>query len=156
MEISIVIPCYRSELTIESVCNDIFRVMDARPSVKYEIIAVNDCSPDGVQNVLDHLAVDHRIKVVELAKNVGKHSALMAGFRYASGDIVICLDDDGQCPVENIWQLIEPLSHGYDVSMANYGTKAQSNFKNFGSKMNEFMMRTMLHKPNLLKFSNLV
>ena len=154
MKISFVIPCYRSEHTITAVCEELTQKMRERQSWDYEIIMVNDCSPDQVFPVIQDLAEnDAHMKAIDLAKNVGKHSALMAGFRYSNGDYVVCLDDDGQCPVDHLWELIAPLEQSADVSMAQYGVKKQSKFKNFGSRMNAWMMNT-LGKPKELQFAN--
>lgn len=155
LKVSFVIPCYRSQKTIEMVCQEIIDTVSQRTDVTYEIIAVNDASPDGVIHVLNQMAdEDPRIKVIDFAKNMGKHAALIAGFRYASGDYVVCVDDDYQCPVDQLWRLLAPLEEGYDVSMAQYGVKAESRFKNFGSRVNAWMMTTMLGKPKDFQFAN--
>ena len=155
MKLSFVIPCYRSEKTIEAVCDEIIRTVSLREEAEYEIIAVNDSSPDQVLEVLKRLAEkNHRIKVLDLAKNMGKHAALMAGFRHCTGEYIVCVDDDYQCPVDHLWELLEPLFAGNDVSMAKYGVKKQSRFKNWGSGMNAFMMTHLLGKPREFQFSN--
>lgn len=154
-KLSFVIPCYRSEKTIRSVYEEIVRTVRLREGVAYEIIAVNDCSPDDVMRVLVELAgEDENFKVVDCAKNMGKHAALMAGFRYVTGDVAICVDDDCQCPVDQLWALLAPIEAGHDVAMADYGHKAQSNVKNIGSLGNELMMRWLLGKPKEFHFSN--
>lgn len=155
MKISFVIPCYRSEKTIEKVYEEIVQVVDSHADAEYEIIAVNDASPDHVLDVLVSLAEsDSKVKVIDCAKNMGKHAALMAGFKYAQGEYVVCTDDDFQCPMDHLWELIEPLEQGYDVAMAQYGKKNQSSFKNFGSKMNDLMMTYMIGKPKDFQFAN--
>ena len=155
MKVSFVIPCYRSEKTIERVYEEIIHVIKQREGILYEIIAVNDCSPDKVLSVLIALASkDSNFKVIDCAKNMGKHAALMAGFRYTTGDYVVCVDDDYQCPVDRLWDLLSPLDEGYDVSMAQYGKKKQSKFKNFGSRMNDWMMTYMIGKPKDFQFAN--
>jgi len=154
-KLSFVIPCYRSEKTIRSVYDEITGTVRQREGIEYEIIAVNDCSPDNVLNVLIELAgEDKNFKVVDCAKNMGKHAALMAGFKYVTGDVVICVDDDCQCPVDQLWALLKPIEEGHDVAMADYGHKAQSSAKNVGSLGNELMMRWMLNKPKTFHFSN--
>lgn len=154
-KISFVIPCYHSELTVKGVIDEIKIKMTERSDLDYEIIAVNDCSPDNVFSVLKELAEkDTRIKIVNLAKNVGKPGAAMAGYGVSSGDIIINLDDDGQCPLDKLWELIEPLKNGYDVSFAAYPSKKQSAFKNVGSKVNAFMSTLVIGKPKSLEFSN--
>ena len=153
--LSFVIPCYRSEDTISSVIQEIDEVMKQKKDYDYEIIAVNDSSPDNVWNVLTELASQKTyIKIIDLAKNMGKNSALLAGYYYAKGDIVINLDDDGQCPVDKLWELLKPLKDGYDVSIARYNHKKQSAFKNFGSYVNHIMACFLLDKPKDLQISN--
>ena len=92
---SFVIPCYRSEYTIAPVIEEIINKMKEQPSIRYEIITVNDCSPDNVLSVLKDISENNKfVKVLDLARNGGKHAAMMAGFSVAKGDIVINLDDD--------------------------------------------------------------
>lgn len=155
MKFSFVIPCYHSELTIKDVIDEIRCKMMECSDWDYEIIAVNDCSPDNVLLRLKDLAENNgKLKVIDLAKNSGKHAAVMAGYSVAKGDIIVNLDDDGQCPMDKLWDLIEPLNNGYDISMAKYPVKKQSAFKNFGSKINSLMAQFLIGKPRNLYLSN--
>lgn len=121
----------------------------------YEIIMVNDCSPDGTFEVLKELcAFDKRRKAINFAKNFGQHAALMAGIRLSDGDYVVCLDDDGQTPPNEVDKLINKLHEGFDAVYAKYATKKHSAFRNFGSKVNEKMARVMLGKPKELYVSS--
>lgn len=157
MVLSFVIPCYRSENTVSSVIDEIITVVSEKKEYDYEIIAVNDCSPDNVYDVLKELSLGNKkIKLIDLAKNVGKHAALMAAFSVVKGDYVICVDDDGQCPTDCLWELLEPLDNGYDMAVAKYPKKKQSGFKNFGSRINSLMTRILLEKPKDFVFSNFV
>ncbi len=155
MIISIVIPCYRSEKTVSSVIDEIVLQMKARPECDFEIIAVNDQSPDHVLDVLRDYA-DKRpyLKVIDLAKNMGKHAALMAGYAHSNGDVVVNLDDDGQCPIDRLWDLLQPLEQEFDVAFAAYPQKKESSFKQFGSKVNDLMARMLIGKPKGLQISN--
>ena len=155
MKFSFVIPCFRSELTVEDVISEIHSKMSEKKAIDYEIIAVNDCSPDNVLSVLKNIAAaDDQVKVIDLAKNGGKHAAIMAGYSIVTGDIIINLDDDGQCPLDKLWDLTEPLFGNYDISIAKYPTKKQSMFKNFGSAINLIMSRYLIGKPKNLYLSN--
>ena len=58
-----------------------------------------------------------------MAKNFGQHAALMAGIRQSKGDIVVCLDDDGQTPPAEVYKLIDKLDD-FDVCYASYEKKA--------------------------------
>ncbi|GFI57407.1 undecaprenyl-phosphate 4-deoxy-4-formamido-L-arabinose transferase [Muribaculaceae bacterium] len=97
---------------------------------------------------------DRKIKGVNLSKNFGQHAALMAGFHQVKGDIVICLDDDGQTPADEAGKLLEGIEKGSDVVYAKYEHKKHSVFRNFGSKVNEEMARIMLGKPKNLYVSS--
>lgn len=153
--ISFVIPCYRSEKTVKGVVEEVAAAMEAMAGYGYEVILVNDCSPDDTFSVIKELcAGDHRIKGINLAKNFGQHAALMAGFRHVKGDIVVCLDDDGQTPANEVGKLLAKLEEGADVVYAKYDHKQHSLFRNFGSKINELMTRFMLGKPKDLYLSS--
>lgn len=154
--LSFVIPCYRSEKTIELVVNEIISVVGEREEYDYEIIAVNDSSPDGVYTVLCGLAEsNNKIKVVNLTKNMGKSSAMLAGYAFAKGDYIVNLDDDYQCPVNELWRLLSPLEEeDYDCSTANYKEKKESLFKRIGSDINLKMSEIMLEKPKGCRFEN--
>ena len=153
--ISFVIPCYRSALTLPGVVEEIANAMTALIEYDYEIILVNDCSPDDTFSVIIKLCSENsKIKGIGLAKNFGQHAALMAGFRCAKGDITVCLDDDGQTPANEVGKLIAKLEEGYDAVYAKYDHKQHSWFRNFGSKINEIMARVMLGKPKELYVSS--
>jgi len=154
--LSFVIPCYRSEKTIKLVTEEIIRTVKERQGYDYEIICVNDCSPDNVYNVLQDLAVkNQKIKVVNLVKNMGKHSAVMAGFSFVKGDYVVNIDDDFQSPVDKLWELINPLeTGGYDIVTAEYMIKKESFWKRMGSNFNLWVSEILLDKPKGLRFEN--
>lgn len=154
-KLSFVIPCYGSENTIEMVIAEIDEVMKQRPEHSYEIITVNDHSPDNVLEVLRKLVLSHdNMIVADLAQNMGKHAAVMAGYSLVTGDYVVGLDDDGQCPMNELWKLYDALGTEYDMAMAEYPVKKQSAFKNFGSKVNSWMSRILLGKPKNIRFEN--
>lgn len=134
-KLSFVIPCYCSEKTISSVVGEIRDWIGTNGNWDYEMIAVNDHSPDRVDAVLRELAAsDKRLKVIELAMNRGKHAAMMAGYRCATGDLIVNLDDDGQCPLDKLSLLLDAVKGGADIALARYPQKKQSAFKNFGSR----------------------
>ena len=154
-KLSFVIPCYNSQKTIGYVVSLINEVITEKNMFDYEIILVNDFSQDSTSTVIEEIARQNKnIIAINFSRNFGQHAALMAGFRHSSGDVVIYLDDDGQCPVNKIFDLIEPLNNGFDVSMADYGVKKQSKFKNFGSKINDIMAEHLVGKPKKLQLSN--
>lgn len=153
--VSFVIPCYRSEKTLEHVTNEIERTMEKLKEYDYEIILVNDCSPDNTLQVIRKLCNENtRYKGISFARNFGQHAALMAGLRQSSGEYVVCLDDDGQTPAEEVGKLLSKLEEGYDAVYASYDKKQHSLFRNMGSRLNDLMTRVMLDKPANLYISS--
>lgn len=153
--ISFVIPCYRSEATLPDVIKEIKDTMKTLNRYTYEVILVNDCSPDQTFETIRTLCAENKnIKGINLAKNFGQHSALMAGFHHVKGDIVVCLDDDGQTPADEVGKLLSKIEEGADVVYAEYAHKHHSGFRNFGSHVNELMTRVMLGKPKELFLSS--
>ena len=153
--VSFVIPCYRSAKTVGAVTREIGETMAAMPQYDYEIVLVNDCSPDDTWEAIRQLAAnDKHIAAVDLAKNFGQHAALMCGMRHSRGDFVVCLDDDGQTPADEVGKLLEKLEEGYDVVYASYEDKRESGFRRFGSDVNRRMTEIMLGKPKELELNS--
>ncbi|MBO7412124.1 MAG: glycosyltransferase family 2 protein [Fibrobacter sp.] len=151
-KISFVIPCYRSENTIATVVQEIRDTVATRPGTDYEIVLVNDCSPDNVWHVIRRLAAeDPRIKGICLAKNFGQHSALMAGYGQTTGDYVVSLDDDGQTPATETFKLVDKLEEGYDVVYGYHDHAFQHLFRRFGTWVNKKMAEAIIGQPKTLR-----
>jgi len=154
-KISFVIPCYQSARTIEGVVAEIQDTMISLSNYVYDIFLVNDCSPDDTYEVIKTLCVKYdNITGISLARNFGQHAALMAGLRKSDGDIIVCLDDDGQTPANEVGKLLEGIENGSDVVYASYENKQHSAFRNFGTWMNDIMTRVMLGKPKELHLTS--
>lgn len=147
-KISCVIPCYRSENTIGIVIDRIIKTIEKDGRYDYEIICINDYSPDGTMNTLRGLAEKNdKIKVVNLSRNFGQHGAVMAGFHYVTGDIIVCMDDDGENPPENMFMLIDKLDEGYDWATAKYVEEKRSPIRSLGTKISFEMSTRLVGKP---------
>lgn len=154
-KVSFVIPCYRSERTLPHVVAEIEEKMKSLQQYEYDIFLVNDCSPDDTLGTIRRLCAEHEnIKGIGFSRNFGQHAALMAGLRHSDGDYVVCLDDDGQTPADEVDKLLDKLEEGYDAVYAKYEHKRHSAFRNVGSKVNELMTRVMLDKPANLSVSS--
>ena len=113
--ISVIIPCYNEEESIEPLFARLLPVLEAlhRP---WEIVAVNDGSKDGTLAALQRLAsANPSIKIVDFARNEGQTAALQAGFDYSQGEIIISLDADLQNDPTDIPHLLTKLEAGWDV-----------------------------------------
>ena len=147
-KISIIIPCYRSEKTLETVVKEVIDVINTKQEFFYEIILVNDNSPDQVWNVIKKLVQENtNIVGISLTRNFGQHAALMAGFQKATGDIIVSVDDDGQIPVDELFFLIDKLDEGYDVVYGIYPKSKKKKLRVFGTWINNKMTEIMLDKP---------
>lgn len=147
-KLSYVIPCYCSENTIANVVDEIANTMQHEPNYSYEIILVNDCSPDDTWEAICRLVKENKnIVGINFTKNFGQHAATMAGYRHVTGDIVVTLDDDGQTPADEVMALVHKLEEGYDVVYASYQRNMESAFRRFGSRVNSIMAEYMIGKP---------
>ena len=91
--ISIVIPTFNSEKSIEKLCETIIDELD----MEFEIILINDASTDNTREILKNLKLSYNfIRVVNLTNNVGQVGATLAGINISKGEFIITMDDDLQ------------------------------------------------------------
>ena len=114
-KLSAVIACYRDAPAVPIMFERLTSVLQ-KIGVDYEIIFVNDCSPDNAAEVLAELAArDKKVTVINHTRNFGSQSAFTSGMRIATGDTVVLLDGDLQDPPELIESFYEKWQEGYDV-----------------------------------------
>lgn len=155
-KISFVIPCYNSEQYVSNTVERLQQVIKTM-LMQYdtEIILVNDGSKDATFKTIEKIAnKDSNVIAIDFTRNFGQHSAIMAGLNQCSGDIIICLDDDGQTPPEEVVKLIDALDEDTDVVYAKYEEKKHSAFRNLGSSVNSIMAHVLLNKPKELYISS--
>lgn len=154
---SVIIPCYKSDQTIEHVVDMTREEMVRLGRGNVEFVLVNDCSPDGGKTIskLREMAEKHTdVKVIDLAKNSGQHNALMAALRHAEGDVIVGMDDDGQTHPSQLGKLFAALDKGYDLVYGYYPDKKHSWFRNLGSRFNDLTVNTMIKKPKDVRTSS--
>ena len=148
MTVSVVIPCYRSELTIRTVVDEIKDTVAEREDWDYQIVLVNDCSPDNTFSVIRQLcSEDKKIVGVDMSRNFGQETAIVAGLGYADGDAIVVMDDDGQHPTKEMWKLIDKMQEGYDIVYAAFPHKHHSWFKRFTSDLHGVINEWIGCKP---------
>ena len=151
MLISFVIPCYRSVKTLPKVVATIQETLKGHPDFDSEIILVNDASPDDTWGTIRSLCSEYgNVKGIDLAKNSGQQAAIMAGLRYTRGDLVAVSDDDGQTPIETVFEFYDEMERGgYDVVCADYQDRGKRTlFRRLGSWADNTMMRMFVDKPD--------
>lgn len=121
MKITVAIPCYRSAKTLPIVVDRIRKAVAAEENYEYQIVLVNDCSPDHTFDVIRELcSEDKNIVGVNLSRNWGQAHARFAAIPYIEGNIAVFMDDDGQHPIERMFELIHKVEEGYDLVSANF------------------------------------
>ncbi len=155
MLVSVCIPCYRSVLTLPTVVDEIRREFAAREGYDYQIVLVNDGSPDDTFGTITRLCrEDPKIVGVDLSRNYGQASAKMAALAYATGDAVVYMDDDGQHPAAGIFSLLDKLDEGYDIVYARLPQKHHSRFKRITSALYQKVSEWIGNKPKGISVSS--
>src|SRR5271169_1285459 len=120
--ISVVVACYRDAGNVREMYSRLTSVLP-QVTANYEIIFVNDNSPDNAEELLLEIAVqDAHVTVISHSRNFGSQMAFTSGMRQSLGDAVILMDGDLQDPPETIPVLVAEWSKGYDVV---YGVREQ-------------------------------
>jgi len=135
--LSVVIPVYNEQENLQALFDRLTRVCDGigKP---YEIILINDGSRDKSYEILNQLH-DKRpkeIRVIHFNGNFGQHMAVMAGFEYSRGEVVVSLDADLQNPPEEIPKLLKAIEEGHDSVGGIRVDRQDSWFRKNASKLN--------------------
>ncbi|MCL6540391.1 MAG: glycosyltransferase family 2 protein [Roseiflexus sp.] len=142
--LSVVIPVYRSELIIPLLIQRLTNVLEGITE-SYEIILVNDGSPDGSWAVIEKLLSEYpAIRAIDLMRNYGQHNALLAGIRAARYDIIVTMDDDLQHPPEEIPRLLAKLDEGYDVVYGAPQKMQHSLLRNLASRITKLVLQSIM------------
>ena len=144
-EISVVIPVYKSEKCIPELTK---QISDALKDFSWELILVNDCSPDNSWTEIKKIAAENNnITGINLRKNGGQDLAILAGLNHAKGKWIVIMDDDLQHSPYDIPKLYTQAQKGFDVVYADFKQKKQKLWKNLGSWLNGKVSEITLGKP---------
>ncbi|HCE77610.1 MAG TPA: glycosyltransferase [Lachnospiraceae bacterium] len=155
MLVSVVIPCYNSEHTIDKVVDSCMEEFARWDGYECEMILVNDYSKDGTFRTIQRMAAKYpNVTGISLARNFGQHAAIMAGLAYVHGDYVVGMDDDMQNHPSQIKQFLDKAKEGYDVIFGIYKKRKFSFWKNLTSKIGTSLMNHLLDGPEGIERSN--
>ena len=133
--ISIVSPVYRAEKTLPELVSEIDSVMQ-KIGQDYEIILVDDRSPDNSWDVMKTLAKDRfNLKIYRLSRNFGQHPTIMAGLSKATGDWIVVMDCDLQDQPKEIEKLYNKAMEGFDIVQASRVIRKDGKLKKLSSRI---------------------
>ncbi len=136
-KLSIVVPCYNEQETVEKFYETAISVLEQKANMELELIFVNDGSRDETLPRLTALAKkDSRVKVINFSRNFGQQAAILCGFRHATGDCAVELDCDLQDPLEVVLLMLEKWREGFDIVHGRRkARRGESFFKKFTAKV---------------------
>lgn len=144
---SVVIPVYRSEAMLPQLVERLQAVLQQH-CTQFEVILVNDCSPDNSWAVIQDLSNQHSwVRGIHLMRNFGQQSALLCGIRAAQYEIIINMDDDLQHQPEDIPKFLDKLAQGYEVVHGVPQELAHSATRNWAANLTKRMMVRVLNIP---------
>jgi len=127
VDLSIIVPVLNEGASLPVLTEGLRREMD-QLGRSWEVIFVNDGSTDQSEKILNELAdTDGRFRVIHFRRNFGQTAAMMAGFDFAKGRVLIPVDGDGQNDPADIAKMLELLEQGYDV-VSGWRKDRQDNF----------------------------
>jgi len=155
-EVSIVVPVYRSASILPHLVAQVQAAMQASDlDGRFELILINDASPDDSWQVIRELAARYPfVKGICLARNFGQHNATMAGLNHTCGEVVVIMDDDLQHPPQTIMSLVNAVREGFDVCYTTYIDRKHAAWKRLGSWFNDCFASFLLNKPRGLYLSS--
>lgn len=136
IEISVIVPVFRSEQTLRMLTQRTHDTLHPIYGNAFEILFVEDHGGDASWNVIENIKKEFPQTVfgIKLSKNFGQHNALMCGMNYARGKFVVTIDDDLQIPPEEILKLIHKQKESNaDLVYGIYGKKQHHQVRNLGS-----------------------
>lgn len=153
MPVSVVVPVYNSEHSLEELARRLDPVLASREE-EYELILVNDGSRDGSWEVICQLAARHRwISGINLMRNFGQHNALLCGIRVARYHVIVTIDDDLQNPPEEIPEVLDKLAQGFDVVYGTPDREEHGLWRDLASRITKLALESTMGAETARKVS---
>lgn len=144
LELSVIVPVYRSEATLPLLVDRLAQVLPTT-AAHFEVILVNDGSPDRSWEVMLELARRYPfLQLVRLMRNFGQHNALLCGIRVARGRTLVTIDDDLQNPPEEIPKLMASLGDRYDVVYGVRDRESHGLARNLASVITKLVLQNAM------------
>ena len=133
--ITVIVPAFNEALAIAATVKNIAQHLDELSS-NWDIVVIDDGSRDQTADVVRGLPDKLNTTLVRFSRNFGKEYAITAGLEHAQGDLVICMDADGQHSAELLAQMLEKWREGFEMVYAvRQDREVESSFKRWGSRI---------------------
>ena len=145
--ISVVVPTYGNAQGLESLARAISKVLQEENRT-FEIVFVNDGSPDGTWDTILRInASNPEVRGINLMRNYGQHSALLAGIFNARYEVIVTMDDDFQTPPTEIPKLLGKINEGYDLVYGARNKEQHSFARNLASCVTKWVVHHAMNAP---------
>lgn len=146
--VSVVIPVYGSAQVLPELIDRLMAVLQSQYP-DFEIILIDDCSPDESWEVLKQMKSRYGayLKIIHLLMNRGQHNAILCGFSRSTGDVVVTMDDDLQNPPEDIPKLVQEIENGFDLVIGAYDSKKHNRMRNIQGSLVDAVQRRIFGLP---------
>jgi len=144
-KLSIVVPCYNEGSHLQEFITAL-KSSITHITKNYEIILINDGSKDSTREIALQLVANGNIRYLELSRNFGKESALMAGIDHANGDATLLIDADFQHPLEKLQEMAELWKSGYEMI---YGVIANRQGESIAKRLGTSMLYKLLNTSDI-------
>jgi len=159
ISLSLVIPTYGRGASLSETITEMIGLLRAQREtvdISFEIILVDDASPDDTSAVLRNLCARYpEVRGAVLAANCGQQNATLAGIRMAEGTWVVTMDDDRKNDVRDIPRLLAELAAGCDVVYGVPAVESQARMlRRFGTRVKEHLLRRICGKPSEIRLTS--
>ena len=155
--VSIVVPCFQSSQWLAQLTSEVKQAM-TEAGFSYELILVNDCSPDDTWNTIQDIAAnDDNVRGIDLVFNTGQYRSTLCGLLQTQGEIIVTTDDDLQQPPRELPKLIQMLldNDATDCVIASFGNKKHNLLRNLGTGIMDLLFRVIYKKPRGIRSTSM-
>ena len=151
---SVVVPVYNSEHTLGELYTRLEKVFRETLKEDFELILVDDGSKDRSYEIMTELREkDHRVRIIQMARNFGQHPALLCGFAHVKGEFVVTMDDDLQHQPEELPKMVRTMQERRMWMLSLQAMKEESmvRLRKLGTKFSVWATSKMLGKIRILR-----
>ncbi|PJE24614.1 MAG: hypothetical protein CK431_05040 [Mycobacterium sp.] len=154
-KVSIVIPAYKSAASLPVLLRQLFAIEQTN-DWDLQVVVVDDASPDDTWEALKAAKEMYgpKLRIARALINGGQHRTIQAGLSLVTGDIVVTMDDDLQHRAEDVVNLVEAVSSGYDLAIGSYSQKKHSAMRNTAGTFIDRLIKRLFDLPRSFELTS--